>query len=764
MKHTRFALPLAACILLAAPGLYGSDACPAGKTPGLACQSAQGILARSELSAYHGWIKYLSARTQLDAERFGKDSGEAIAAKARLAEWTAKIEADPDIIMKLRGPQEWAYVSKADDSGQPFQINIPTDYDPALPTPISMYCHGYSGNHMEFAQYSPRTEMFELSILGRARGGFYTGLSEVDVMDVIAYVKEHWNIDPLRFHINGGSMGGWASFRYGSRHPDLFASARPTCGFAMPLPLSNMVDLPVYVTHSDDDPVVAVVEQRGPVLRLRELGGMVVVDETTGLGHAAWDFAEGNARGNEWVIRQVARPAKEVRSIDYTATDGMATGAWWAHISGWGAEQRPARFVARAMPDNSLYIRAENISSLDIDLGKGPFDTASDLFVSVNSGIFLRLPSPLPEKIRLEDKGGWKVVQPVTAPARQHTPGGWTQVFDGSLILIVYGTKGSSIENAAMKAAAIAASKSPNCSWPIDDAERSGTDKVSHLQNLYGSLPIKADSEVSACDLASSNIVLIGTATQNSLAARLEGGLPASLDNNGIRTSRGESFPAKGTALALVYRNPEAPQNVLLWYASNDAAFYAAGARLPKRLYDRGLGVDFVVAGVTGDAIYAARSFDNDWNWRRAEAESPLLGAEVRDAAASGRLIAEAFREAIGADFGVAPKATSTALFPCHAIGPVPGLTRYADAALFYYADPVYKMSLSGAELRKIAAKGTTLAFSPSLDTASLDDEAIYSVAYVGESTNSIVACGVLPQKSEWTGIMAKDAILNAAK
>ena len=39
-----------------------------------------------------------------------------------------------------------------------------------------------------------------------------------------------------------------------------------------------------------------------------------------GLGHAAWDYAEGNRRAVEWGRRQVRAHSQDVLRIDYTAS------------------------------------------------------------------------------------------------------------------------------------------------------------------------------------------------------------------------------------------------------------------------------------------------------------------------------------------------------------------------------------------------------------------------------------------------------------
>ena len=65
---------------------------------------------------------------------------------------------------------------------------------------------------------------------------------------------------------------------------------------------------------------------RIPLLQLSALGGQVVIDETTGLQHAAWNFSEGNDRAAEWMNSQIRPRWQEVRFIDYTAADCLWDG------------------------------------------------------------------------------------------------------------------------------------------------------------------------------------------------------------------------------------------------------------------------------------------------------------------------------------------------------------------------------------------------------------------------------------------------------
>lgn len=729
------------------------------------------LIARSEFAAYRGWLKYLEFRVKFDAEKFGADSEQAKASLARLDDWTAKIEADPNIISKLRGVQEWAYESEADGSGQPFKINIPTDYSPANPTPVSLYCHGYSGNHMEHSSgWTAHAGGFDVAVLGRARGGFYMSLSEADVLDVVKYVKGHWNIDERRVRINGGSMGGFASFWLAARHPDIWASARPDCGFAFRAPISNLVITPVYSLHSKDDPVVSIALDDGPLKHLIDIGGSVTYEETNGFGHAVWDFTEGNARASEWESRQVRANFSDARYIDYTALDGMADKAWWAEVAEWGAMDRPAHFILNAAADNTLYAKLDNIARLRMDIANSPFDGTRDMRVSVNGGIAFTIPAPLPEDIEIEQgTNGWEASKESAAlPYRLHTTGGAAMVYDGSPLLIVYGTHGTVEENAAMLVAATAASKSPNASWPDDDIDRSGTDKVSHYQNLYGNLRTKTDVDVTEDDLALCNVVIIGTEKENSVAAKLSGKLPAKFDGGKIVLTDGESYAAKDNALGLVYHNPISSDRLILWFASEDASFYKTGAVLPQ-IMAAASGVDLVIMNANMPTVVTAKAFNSRWEWIQDCNNSSLIPNNCCDEKGMAELISTAIAKASHADFGISIRTFRQLNRAIPAFSATSSVTHYSDIAKLLYNRPIYNISLTGAQVLDMMAKLNantlhTFDISPNFKASEIDTTKVYKIAVIEEDLWSVPVTGFLPDNSEWTGAYASDAITNAAK
>ena len=662
---------------------------------------ADAALARADLTAYRGWIKFLRFEAETAAAKSGAKSTDAQAKTRRLAEWVDRIAANPNLLATLSGVQEWAYESPADGSGQPFKMAIPTDYDPARPAPLSVYMHGYSGNHLEHATgMASHPGSLDLSVLGRSRGGGYRTLSEADVLDVISYVQAHWAIDPDRIHLNGGSMGGGGTYRLGARYPQLFASGRPSCGYASFLPIANLITLPIYATHSADDPVVSVLHDRGPLARLRELGGQVVFDETNGYGHAVWDYKEGNARGAAWEPHQVRPDSRTVRHIDYTATDGGALRGWWGEVVEWGDAPRPARFVLAAGSNNQLFAELTNVARLRVRLAESPFDRAQPLQVAVNGAVPVTLPAPLPDSVVLVrgEKGWGLTTTGETPPFRLHTPGSAALLYNGEPLLIVYGTQGKAA--AAMHAAAVAASKSPNAAWLDDTGDASKDDGVPHSQNLYGHLNIKADTAVTDADLAHCHLVLIGTAAQNTVVARLADHLPVRFSEGVITCSDGVKLPGAHNALGLVHYNPLAPDRLIFWVAADEPAAYAAKSWIPLLMGGNPVvfGADLLVMDATAPRLVAARSFDSRWRWSPGREASPLLPDTLKTQREFTVKYGAAIRRAAGAEVALVGSC-----FPATQAPATAGITRVGDLTPLFYDLHLAVCEMTGATLMEMA-------------------------------------------------------------
>ena len=763
MQLRLLSLPL---LLLAGAGLSLDAADSASALPE-AKQLAAAALVRADLADYRGWIKYLLFDAGATAAREGAASERAVAKAKRLDEWVRRIAADPLTLAKLRGVQEWAYESPVDGSGQPFKVMIPTDYDPARPAPLSVYMHGYSGDHLKHSTgMTPHTGFFEVAVLGRSRAGGYFGLSEADVLQVIDYLQAHWAIDAARIHLSGGSMGGGGTFKLGARHPHRFASGQITCGYLWQEPINNLLTFPIYATHSDDDPTVPVNCARGPLHELRVAGGQAIFDETTGFGHAVWDYAAGNQRSAAWAEHQVSPASREVRHVDFTAIDGAAKRGWWAEVAEWGPEPKPARFILTAGADNTLFAELNNVDRLRVRLAESPFDRTKPLHLVIAGAVPVEIPAPLPDETIIISRSARDQTPAPSFDFRLHTPGGPLSLYDGSPLLIVYGTRGSAAANRAMAIVAEAASSHTDPEWLPDslgEIDPADADRTRHPHVLFGHLNTKADTEVTAADLARCHLVLIGTPAENTVVASIADRLPVRLAGEELVWSDGLELPAAHRTLGLVHFNPAAPQRLIFWVAAADPAGYAPGATVSTIGSEFYIGADCFVTDATDGALIVARSFDSRWRWVPGRAESPVLPVALAKPGALARAVAESVRRATVADFSVAGPAAAL-----EATALAAGITRVADVLPFYYAQPVDLLEMTGAELlaaqQKLAAAGPErpirVTFEPAVPVGQIAPEQRYRVAMpVGLLSPFGRTTMINPRSQRRTDVMVDDAI-----
>ena len=149
---------------------------------------------------------------------------------------------------------------------------------------------GYEG----MLEYAERDGFIVVTPLGYSRRGWYgsrdngrTGeLSEMDVMHVLALVREELNIDDNRIYLWGHSMGGAGTYHLAGKYPDIWAGL----GVAAPAPsvspdmLKDIAHIPMIALQGDEDRLV--VRTRQWVAKMEELGMQHVYIEVPGGDHS----------------------------------------------------------------------------------------------------------------------------------------------------------------------------------------------------------------------------------------------------------------------------------------------------------------------------------------------------------------------------------------------------------------------------------------------------------------------------------------------
>jgi len=118
-------------------------------------------------------------------------------------------------------------------------------------------------------------------------------LSEKDVMNVLAMIREEFNVDDSRIYLTGHSMGGAGTLFLGSKHADIWAAIAPVApaAFAMTENRAEILrkleeaEVPVMIVHGADDELVPVDLARTWVATMEELGMEHEYVELPGVTH-----------------------------------------------------------------------------------------------------------------------------------------------------------------------------------------------------------------------------------------------------------------------------------------------------------------------------------------------------------------------------------------------------------------------------------------------------------------------------------------------
>ncbi len=675
--------------------LRASGACAAGADPaallGELVARARKMSDDPARAATAGWLDYLATRVDTEVIQPGKTQVAPLLTIAyRLDQWLSRLDTNPEAWRDLRGGHEWAYLAKADGTGQPFTIWIPDDYAPAKSYPLGVNLHGATNTHQVFdplKRHKHPSGNFQIRVMGRARSAGYGALAETDIIEAIEYVKARWNIDPDRVHLWGNSMGGYGTFSMSTRYPHMFASARALCGPGIHVPIGNLNNLPLATLHSRDDPLVPAMASRAVVRFLAGQGYPTFMLETDGFGHGVGSWKKGMRQARKWA--QAQRRPRQVRHVRYEALDESARRGYWIEVAEWGPLGIPAKLEARIAPDNSLYLSLDNVKVAKIDLRNSPIDMQHDLRVFVDGEYVSTAEAPLAKALFVSRREtGWSVDTnaPKLPAERLHFPGGAMALYHGEPIMIVWGTGGDDATNRAMLTAANAARRSAKPSWPTPKALAA---------TLFGRLPGKADTDVTDKDMDKYNLVLIGTAEQNSVVAKLANKLPVRLEGGKFVSNDGESWSADDRAIGLLYYNPLAPKRLIYWTASQSPRYYRPKSPLTYLQAQQWSPPDMVIMGYGKPTIVAARRFDSRWNWEEAGYfDSPLLSEAQCTPAGMAETFAAAVRKQTGAELG-AGRLRKTKGAPAYAAGE----TRVADVLGWEYFGYMATMELPGSAI-----------------------------------------------------------------
>ncbi len=125
------------------------------------------------------------------------------------------------------------------------------------------------------------------------------------VMELIEQTLDKYPINKKRIYISGLSMGGYGTWDLISRLPETFAAAAPVCGGADEKQAYKLVNMPIWVFHGGDDPVVPVIRSRNMVKAIKDADGeLIKYTEYPGVGHGSWKPTYADPELMKWMFSQ----------------------------------------------------------------------------------------------------------------------------------------------------------------------------------------------------------------------------------------------------------------------------------------------------------------------------------------------------------------------------------------------------------------------------------------------------------------------------
>ena len=503
------------------------------------------------------------------------------------------------------------YVSRIDQSVQPYGLIVPASYSGGEAVRMDVWLHGRGEKLSELGflqqrlhqigQISPRDTLV-LHPYGRYCNAFkFAG--EIDILEGMAAVQRHYRVDEDRISIRGFSMGGAGCWQMAVHYPDLWFAAGPGAGFAetplflhsfqqelvQPTPwektLWRWYDCPGYAANLFNCPTVAYSGELDNQKQAADVMEQALEREGISLTHLIGPQTKHSIHPEtgQQIEQKLASLAvrgrdRVPRRIVFATFTLKYNRSHWLTINGLEKHWEPAHAEAELASDKLVRVKTSNISGLSLAFPAGwsPFPPGQPVTVEVNGKPFAASPS---QSDRSWSFHWWQGDDsPTSFPighglAKRHDLQGPIDDAFMDTFLIVRPT-GQANHPTVEK-------------WARTECEHLIAEWRRHFR---GHPIIKNDSDVTDADIASANLILFGDTHSNQVMRRIADQLPIRWSDESLSVG-GQSFDAKNHAPVLIYPNPLNPAR----YVVLNSGFtfreydYLNNARQVSRLPDWGV-------------------------------------------------------------------------------------------------------------------------------------------------------------------------------
>ncbi|HWA99301.1 MAG TPA: prolyl oligopeptidase family serine peptidase, partial [Pirellulales bacterium] len=351
------------------------------------------------------------------------------------------------------------YVSKLDDTVQPYGLVIPESYwfDGAARHRLDLWFHGrgetlsevnfLDQRQKQVGQIAP-ADTIVLHPYGRYSNAFKLA-GEVDVLEALESVRSRYRVDQDRVVVRGFSMGGAGVWHMAVHRPDLWVAATPGAGFSeTPAFLKifqdetvkptawertlwqmydctdwarNLVNLPTIAYSGELDRQKQAADIMAEALAKQGLTLTHIIGPQTQHKLHPDSLAEIERRLASIVAKGRDRAPREIDFTTYTLRYNKMA---WLEIEALGEHWQPARVQARLGEHAGVELKTENVVALKLAFPAGwsPFVPQPSLSVVID-GQSVSARGPETDRswsVQLERVGStWQLANPAPAVVRK---------------------------------------------------------------------------------------------------------------------------------------------------------------------------------------------------------------------------------------------------------------------------------------------------------------------------------------------------------
>jgi dienelactone hydrolase len=474
------------------------------------------------------------------------------------------------------------YLSKVDGSVQPYAVYVPESYNGSEAARLDVILHGRGATLTEVSFFQshdgkpyPKDETgLILHVYGRGNNA-YRWAGETDVFEAIDTVRRQYRVDHKRILLRGFSMGGAGAWHLGLHHPGAWCSVEAGAGFAETRNYAKLDSIPEYqqkalhiydavdyVRNAFDAPFAGYGGEDDPQLRasvavmeaIEQLGvpmkkdGLLTRADGIPFLHVVGAKTAHRVDPESAKVLKTFRDQNAERGLDplpkrirFTTFTLKYNRAHWLAVEALKAHYQPAVVDARIDGDVVVVEKVENVAILAVSRHAAETIRLGGNELPLRSAVKGLLPDVY---FRLTEKG-WqtldydqsRAVQENAALVKHHgLQGPIDDAFAGPFV-VVRGT--GTAWNPRVQA------------W--SDARRDRFEK-DWDRWMRGSVRVLKDTEVTAAELESRNLILFGDPGSNSVIAQVARQLPISWKRE--RFELGDHYPSTNHAPALIATSP----------------------------------------------------------------------------------------------------------------------------------------------------------------------------------------------------------------